>query len=486
MDTLSVLDPVLLLGALLGVACAYLGYRYQALRISSAKQEARFSQLEGQLADRDSAIATKSEALQSAEEQVADSAVQIVRLEADLRNERGRLEEQKSKVRALEHTSTMVAEQLSEGKVRIASLETELAQERSKFQEIEEVSRRIGQKVSADWFKEISKPIQGKIEDFSTKLAETSKSSDEKLGTLTTQLKEWKSESKTILQTTEELTRALSGSYSQKVQGDWGESTLEIILENTGFEKGVHYRAQPVWEGEDGQKLRPDFVVQLPENRLVVIDSKVSVSAWKDVLEATEPSVRDERAKQVIDNIRNHVRDLEARSYHKFAPKQHQVLETTIMYVPVEPALHFALSLAPDLLVDAQKKGVTVVGATLLLPLLRTLQIYWEAHHQQKNQLEIVKQGEGILRKINSFATSFEKAERGVDSAKDAMEAARKQLTHGRGNLLDKANKLRELGISVEPKGQMWDEVESRETATATEQPPDNLLASQRATEQSD
>lgn len=243
------------------------------------------------------------------------------------------------------------------------------------------------------------------------------------------------------------LTQAMRG--NSKAQGDWGEMILETLLENSGLKQGVHFTVQQSIKNEDGANLRPDVILSLPDEKQVVVDSKVSLTAYVNYTEADEKEVSDRALMMHITSLRNHINELGAKKYDKLLGTSPDFV---IMFVPTEPALLVALQAAPELWNEAYKKGVILSSPSNLFGILRIVDDLWRRDTQSKYAIEIARQGGDLYDKFVGFAETFLEVGRAIGKSAEAHERAMGQLSNGTGNLVRRAEKLRELGVKASKK----------------------------------
>jgi len=243
------------------------------------------------------------------------------------------------------------------------------------------------------------------------------------------------------------LTRALKG--DSKAQGNWGEMVLEKVLEASGLQKGREYATQGSFVNEDGQRLRPDVVVHLPENKHVVIDSKVSLTAWERFCSEDE-SLQEEHLRAHVDSIRNHIKELSAKKYQDLyginAP------DYVLMFIPVEPAFLKALEVDSELFGTAFERNIMLVCPSTLLVTLKTIHNIWRYEHQNSNALEIARQAGAMHDQFVLFLEALEDVGQKIGKAQEAYETAHKRLASGRGNLVRRVTQLEALGAKARKK----------------------------------
>ncbi len=283
----------------------------------------------------------------------------------------------------------------------------------------------------------ILKPLADKVVEFKEKVE---KQSNETL-TLKGEIKNLVDMSKKMNEDTANLTKALKG--DSKVQGDWGERILEDILEGSGLRKGHQYTVQESIQVENGKILRTDVVISYPDSRKVIIDSKVSLTAYTRYVSAQTPETEQQALKEHIASIKAHIDEINQKNYQRYFPS----LDFVIMFVPIEYSLFAALKQNPELWEYAYKKGVLLIGPTNLMAVVKLIDDLWKKDLQNKNAEEIAERGRLLYEKFVGFVENFVEIDTSLNKAKNSYEKAFSQLKDGRGNLIEQANKLKELGV---------------------------------------
>ena len=242
---------------------------------------------------------------------------------------------------------------------------------------------------------------------------------------------------------TRSLTQALKG--DSKVQGDWGEMVLESILESSGLRKGEEYLVQDSHTQADGSRLQPDVVVKLPEGRSLVIDSKVSITAYARHAQTSDPASADKELAAHIQSLRQHIQGLSGKNYSSLYGIGS--VDFVLMFVPIEPAFLLALKTAPNLYQEALAKNIVLVCPSTLMATLRTVAHLWRQDQQNRNALEIAKQCGTLYDKFVGFVEDLEKLGQRLDQAQSSYHDAYSKLKSGKGNLIRTAEKVRELGV---------------------------------------
>jgi len=243
---------------------------------------------------------------------------------------------------------------------------------------------------------------------------------------------------------TQSLTQALKG--DSKVQGDWGELVLERILEASGLREGHEYTTQTGHVSEDGERYRPDVIIRLPEDKHIVIDSKVSLTAYESCVRSDDEAARAQALAAHLRSLQKHVDELGDKHYSRL--KGLRSPEFVFLFVPIEPAYLLAMQNDGELAVPAWKKGVAIVTATTLLTSLRTVEGIWRLENQNRNAQEIANEGARLYDKFVGFLEDFERLGKVFESGQATYASALGKLREGPGNVFRKVERLRELGAA--------------------------------------
>ena len=239
------------------------------------------------------------------------------------------------------------------------------------------------------------------------------------------------------------LTNALKG--DSKIQGNWGELVLESILESSGLRKGEEYLVQDSHTQADGGRLQPDVIVKLPEGRHLIIDSKVSITAYARHMEANDSALAEQELLAHIQSIRQHIHGLSAKNYAGIADLS--TVDFVLMFIPIEPAFLSALKAAPNLYQDALTKNIVLVCPSTLMATLRTVAHLWRQDQQNKNAMEIARQCANLYDKFVGFVEDLEQIGKRLDQAQSSYHEAFNKLKSGKGNLIKAAERVKELGV---------------------------------------
>lgn len=240
------------------------------------------------------------------------------------------------------------------------------------------------------------------------------------------------------------LASALRG--NSKIQGDWGEMILNTMLESSGLQKNLHFRVQESFTGEEGNRLRPDVVIDLPEGKQIVVDSKVSLTAYVNCVECEDEAGRQTAMAAHVRSVRNHIQELSSKNYQSLNTASPDFV---IMFIPNEPAFLMALQQDSKLWNEAYSRKVILSSPTNLFAILKIVEDLWRRDKQDKYAIEIAEQGGRLFDKFAGFAESFEAVGIALDRTEKAYETATKQLSEGKGNMVSQAMKLKQMGVKT-------------------------------------
>ena len=402
------LSSLLLFGLPFGLCAGLLVY---ALNLRSALTR---SEQQAQI-DASSALSLRTE---------RDQALQnAIRLEAELDSERkqglGRIES------------------LNEAKEALTNQFKNLANEI-----LEDKSRRFTEQNTAS-LDALLKPLQTKLTEFKEQVSNSYGNEARERHALKSEIERLANLNLKMSDETRSLTQALKG--DSKVQGNWGELVLESILESSGLRKGEEYLVQDSHTQTDGSRLQPDVVIKLPEGRSLVVDSKVSITAYARHAETIDPTKAEQELAAHIQSLRQHIQGLSSKNYSSLYGVGS--VDFVLMFVPIEPAFLLALKTAPNLYQEALSKNIVLVCPSTLMATLRTVAHLWRQDHQNRNALEIAKQCGSLYDKFVGFVDDLEKLGQRLDQAQTSYHDAFNKLKTGKGNLIRTAEKVRELGV---------------------------------------
>ena len=292
--------------------------------------------------------------------------------------------------------------------------------------------------------KNILNPLQEKIQLFEKKVDDTQKESISMHSALKEQLLGLKDLNQQMTKEATNLTRALKG--DSKMQGNWGELVLERVLEKSGLEKDREYFVQQHFTREDGSRVLPDIVLHLPDNKKMIIDSKVSLTDYERYVNA-EDEDRDTYLKAHINSIRRHVDQLSEKKYEDLYDIESP--DFVLLFVPIEPAFAVAINADNSLYNKAFEKNIVIVTPSTLLATLRTVDSMWNNEKQQQNAIEIARQAGALYDKFHGLVTDLTGVGKKIDDAKKDYSAAMNKLVEGKGNLVTSVEKIKKLGAKA-------------------------------------
>jgi len=391
-----------------------------ALGVFYFSSKKRVIELEGAL----SSESLKNEALRSER----DSAIQqTIRLEAELGAERKQAKaELQNRLDSLNEAKNALAEQFK-------NLASEI---------LEDKSKRFTEQ-NALQLDAILKPLQTKLSEFKEQVSNSYNQESRERFALKNEIERLSSLNIKMSDETRSLTQALKG--DSKIQGNWGELVLETILESSGLRKGEEYLVQDSHTQIDGSRLQPDIVVRLPEGRHLVIDSKVSITAYARYAEANEEKLLEQELAAHIQSIRQHIQGLSGKNYSAISDLSS--VDFVLMFIPIEPAFLSALKAAPNLYQDALNKNIVLVCPSTLMATLRTVAHLWRQDQQNRNAMEIARQCAALYDKFVGFVEDLEEIGKRLDQAQTSYHDAFNKLKTGKGNLIRSAERVKELGV---------------------------------------
>jgi len=333
---------------------------------------------------------------------------------------------------------------------RLANQQQEMAEIREKFtlefkaianELLEDKSKRFNEQ-NQQQMEQILSPLRERLKDFEQKVDTTHKESLEKHASLFNELKNLKELNQSMSEEARNLTRALKG--ENKTQGNWGEVILERILERSGLTRDQEYRVQESFTTEDGRRLQPDITILLPDQKFLVIDSKVSLTEYERFSSATDDKERELALKRHLLSIRAHIKQLSEKKYEQLHGQGSP--DFVLLFVPIEPAFNLAVQHDNELFGDAFDRNIVLVSTSTLLATLRTIASIWQQEKQNMNAQEIARQAANLYDKFVDFSGDLIKVGSQLDASKRTYEEAMNKLSVGKDNLVRKTERLRELG----------------------------------------
>ena len=353
-----------------------------------------------------------------------DHAIQnAIRLEAELESERKQVQHR--------------IDSLNEAKEALANQFKNLANEI-----LEDKSKKFSEH-NAQQLDVLLKPLQTKLTEFKEQVSSSYEKESRERFALKNEIERLANLNLKMSDEARSLTNVLKG--DSKIQGNWGELVLESILESSGLRKGEEYLVQDSHTQADGGRLQPDVIVKLPEGRHLVIDSKVSITAYARHTEAGDDAIAKQELLAHIQSIRQHIQGLSAKNYSGIADLS--TVDFVLMFIPIEPAFLSALKAAPNLYQEALAKNIVLVCPSTLMATLRTVAHLWRQDQQNKNAMEIARQCANLYDKFVGFVEDLEQIGKRLDQAQSSYHDAFNKLKSGKGNLIKAAERVKDLGV---------------------------------------
>jgi len=296
--------------------------------------------------------------------------------------------------------------------------------------------------------KQILEPLGLRIDEFKKKVEDTYSEENKERATLKEQIRQMAELNQKMSVEAQNLTKALKG--DSKTQGNWGEVILERILEKSGLRKGYEFEVQVTERNEENKLIRPDVIVKLPDDKYMIVDSKVSLTAYEKFVNA---EIDEERAKHIklhLVSLKSHIKGLTEKNYQLLHGTQSP--DFVLLFIPIQPAFDVAMMNEPDLYNFAFEKNIILVSPTTLLATLSTVNSVWKQEYQTKHALEIAEKSGAMYDKFVGFVDDLEKVGKAIDSTNKAYGDAMNKLVTGKGNLVRRSESLKELGIKATKK----------------------------------
>lgn len=418
-----------LLAFILGAIFVFLWQKNKTTSLQTALQEAlkESSVLQASYAKTEEQLAQSVEDNRQLHEQVAQLREARAGLDSTLQHLQEKLSQQLAEQTKTEEQMLLQFEKLAN---------TVLDKNSEKFSNLNK--ERIGA---------VLNPLKEKIEHFSKKVEDNHQHQHLHNGLLKEEISRLANLHQQMSADTRNLTLALKG--DNKFQGNWGEVILTRVLESSGLQEGREYILQGKTlqlQNEDGKSQKPDVIIQLPENKHIIIDAKVSIKAYEGYTTALEPAEKNSFLKIHLDSLRRHVKGLSEKHY--YANPKMKTPDFVLLFVPVEAAFSLALQEDRENLFNyAWERKVIIVSPTTLLACLKTVSSIWKYEHQNQNAQEIAQEAGKMYDKFTSFLQDLEKIGRNLGQTQNAYDEAVKKLSQGKGNLLNKAHHLKQLGV---------------------------------------
>ena len=288
------------------------------------------------------------------------------------------------------------------------------------------------------------KPFKENLDNFKKSVENSQENSTKKFAELSKEIELVARAGMNISKEAENLTKALKG--KKQSQGSWGEMILESVLEYSGLIKGVHYETQESYKDEEGRIKRPDVVIKLPQDRTIIIDSKVSLNSYDEFIRAESDEEKRIASKALMQAFREHIDILDSKDYAHY---KQGTLQYVFMFVPIEGAFSVAINEDPKLYEYALRKHIAIVNPSTLTVSLRTIYLYWQSEQSSTLATKLFDEAGKMYDKMVGFAESFKRVGTQLQTLNNSYENAQKQLTEGTGNILGRVENLKRLGAKA-------------------------------------
>lgn len=292
-------------------------------------------------------------------------------------------------------------------------------------------------------FEILLKPFREQISNFSSQSREQFNVESKDRHLLKSELSHLKAMNKQLSQDATNLADALKG--DNKTQGNWGEIILERILEESGLRNGIEYKTQSTLESDEAKVYRPDVIIHMPNKRDVVIDSKVSLVAYERFMSEDDEELREKALKEHLQSIKNHTKELSHKEYNKL--QGINTLDYVLLFMPIEGSFLVALNQDADFFQYAYDKNILVVSPSTLMVTLRTIEHIWRTQHQQDNATKIAAEAEAMYDKLVGFVEEMNNVGSYIQKTQDSYDKAINRLSSGRGNIIKRAQNMKNLGL---------------------------------------
>jgi DNA recombination protein RmuC len=359
---------------------------------------------------------------------------------------------QQEKEKLISEKSTLVSE-LKSLDAKLTENKGEVEKLNEKFtKEFENLANKILDEKSLKFttqnqenIKNILNPLQEKIKGFEDKVEKTHKESIDYHAALRQQILGLKELNQQMSKETLNLTKALKG--DNKIQGNWGELVLERVLEKSGLEKDREYFVQQSFTNDEGRRILPDVVIHLPDNKKMIVDSKVSLVAYEQYINEEDETLKERFLKEHVASLKRHVDQLSDKKYEDIYKIESP--DFVLLFIPIEPAFAIALNADTYLYNKAFEKNIIIVTPSTLLATLRTIDTMWNNEKQQRNALEIARQAGALYDKFQGFLIDLIGIGKRIDESKKEYSSAMNKLVEGRGNIITSVEKLKKMGAKA-------------------------------------
>ncbi|MHC1708169.1 MAG: DNA recombination protein RmuC [Bacteroidales bacterium] len=425
------------------IAGAVIGWLFASMRIKVARITAleKEKELENRALRAESQLGSFQQYMQEGTQQKDQ---EIEGLKKELQDGRAIVITLNTELAKTREAGKFIEQKLEEQKVEVEQL-------RKNFnQEFENIAHRLFKEHSKEFSENSSKnlteilsPLKDRIQQFEAKVKEAFDTELRDKQSLRTEVKMLFELNKQISEEASNLTKALKG--DSKTMGNWGEVLLERILEQSGLEKGTMYKTQVSTTTEEGKRYQPDVIIYLPDKKHIVIDSKVSLLAYEKYTNADSEEDRQKFIKEHLTSVYAHVKNLSSKNYQQF--EDFNSPDFVLLFIPIEASFGIAVREDTSLFDYAWQHKIVIVSPSTLLATLLTIQSIWKQDNQNKNALEIAKQGANLYDKFAGFIEDLRKIGNSLNNTQKAYEEAMGKLYTGKGNLVSRVESLKKLGL---------------------------------------
>lgn len=381
---------------------------------------------------------------------------------------------QKEKIQLLEEQSKSLAISESEWKVNYQNLKTKLEEQKQEFEnlqekfkvEFENIANKILDEKSTKFvaqnqqnLDQLLSPFNEKLKSFEDKVQQTYEKGLSERSALKEQILHLSELNQQMRKDAQNLTKALK--QDTKTQGNWGEFILEKILQESGLKEGEEYTKQFSTTNDEGKRIQPDIIIQLPDDKHIIIDAKVSLVAYEQFISEEDDTQRESHLKNHLISVKNHIKGLSEKNYQ--TGENIHSPDFVLLFMPIEPAFSLAIQADHSIYQYAWDRKIVIVSPTTLLATLKTIASIWKQERQNKNILEIARQAAALYDKFVGFVSDMEKINKGISQADAAYKAAMNKLSEGSGNLIRSTEKIRKLGLTTKkqlPESFLKDQIE--------------------------
>ncbi len=428
-----------------------------ALRNGNAVLQTKLEQASQTLIEKENLLKLEQETSRNLGQNLATRSSELKASEDRVKEFESRQEALTAEFKTLQIKSIELEKNLSGRNIEFKTLEENMQRQKeeveklnAKFnEEFQKIANQILLNNSSSFNKQtgetldtILKPLRENLEKFEKKVDNTRLEQAKETSSLKEQISLLEKLNLSMTEEARNLTNALRG--DNKAQGNWGEGILERILDKSGLEKGRDYTIQQQLLSEDNQRFTPDVIVNLPDNKNLIIDSKVSLVAYDQYCGAETEAQKEKFLKEHLNSLYNHIKELSAKDYFKL--KGINSPDFVLLFIPIEPSFSLAMHTDPGIYNHAFEKNILLVTPTTLIGALRVISVIWKQEKQNRNVIEIAKEAGGMLDKFQGFVEDMQEIGASIKKTEKVYDSAFNKLNSGKGNLIGRARKIQNLG----------------------------------------